>query len=254
MAWTHLAQIANGGNTTGNQTSFTLTTTAAGEVGHVLFLGIGKDNDQAASGNTGDEILTVTDSVGNLWFRANEWANAGTVQTTTACALWWTQVTVELPSGGTVTAQFGGVNSANDAQCGWIEEFSVESGSYVACIATTGVENDAADPGAISLSSIPNIASIWIHVLSGEGESTDAYTWDSDYTQITVAGANSGSATTSQHVTGGYRIQTATSDTVDVASTTADRDYAQVLAVFIEVIPVALGGSSGGGKIIGGGF
>jgi hypothetical protein len=70
---------------------------------------------------------------------------------------------------------------------------------------------------------------LWLHCLAAEGPVTDAYTFDSDYTQITQAGTNAGVATDDIHVTGGYRIDTVLSDTVTTTSNTADRDYSQVL-------------------------
>lgn len=249
MSWSHIAQIANGNSLDANQTSFVLTTTAAAEVGNVLVMLIAKDNATTGGGDTDAEITDVVDSVGNVWRRIANETNAGTVQTTTACCVWYTQVTIELPSGGTVTSTFAGTTTGNDATAGIIQEFSVTTGNYIAFRGSGSgdvavLATDAADPGAITLGSLTSQEYLWIHGLSAEGESTDAYTWDADYTQFTVAGANTGTASTSQHITGGFRVFTGTTDTVDVASDTADRDYAQVLCVLREV-------ASGAGTVTG---
>jgi hypothetical protein len=62
-----------------------------------------------------------------------------------------------------------------------------------------------------------------LHCVGNLRPSSDTYTWDSDYTQITPDGTTGGAASSNVTVLGGYRIVSGiTSDTVDIANTTAD--------------------------------
>lgn len=246
---TYVGQIATGGNATANQSTLALTTTAEAAVGSVLFLLAGTDNVVTVDGDNTDGVYHVEDTASNIWYRVRaQNANEAGSQTATCCTLYVCTITSTLASGGTITLSLGGNATQNDAQCAIVEKFSVTSGHTVVCLGVTGLSTIAGDPAAITLSGMPSVSALWIHGFSAEARQTDSYTWDADYTQFTLAAGDSGGAATSQSITGGYRLQTATSDTVDVTSTTADRDYAQLLACFLVVDPTA----SGGGGVIGG--
>jgi hypothetical protein len=98
--------------------------------------------------------------------------------------------------------------------------------------------NTGTDPSALTNSHLdPNVEYLLLHVLAAYGQQSDAYTWDSDYTQIVGDGTsghgNAGGTPPPGdiHVRGGFRIVTGiSSDTVDVTSTTTDRDYMQAFA------------------------
>lgn len=94
----------------------------------------------------------------------------------------------------------------------------------------------ASDPSSISLSSLESREYLLLHALTVEGPDTDAYTWDTDYTQIAGAGTTGGADTDNIHLRGGWRIATLTSDTVDVTSDTADRDWTQLFVAVTEVL------------------
>lgn len=117
--------------------------------------------------------------------------------------------------------------------------FDIAAGAVIVKAGHTFLANDGADPGAITLGSLPSRAYLWVWALAGEGPNTDAYTFDADYTTITGAGTTGGGAASNMHVRMGYRLFTGTTDTVDVTSTTADRDYAQALAALYEVLKEA---------------
>lgn len=118
-----------------------------------------------------------------------------------------------------------------------VQEFSVADGYTWAATAIETLNTPAADPGAITISSLPASREyLLLHFLAAEGPETDAYTWDADYTQITGNGTTGGVDDTNIHIRGGYRIATLTTDTVDVTSDTADRDYTQGLVALAEVV------------------
>lgn len=83
-------------------------------------------------------------------------------------------------------------------------------------------------------------------LITGEKATAGAYT-DTTLTMAntTFKGAFSlalpgvGAAASNMHVRGGYRVFIGTTDTVDVTSTTADRDYAQILTALLATAPTA---------------
>lgn len=91
------------------------------------------------------------------------------------------------------------------------------------------------DPPAVTIGGLPNQEYLLLHVFAAEAPDTDAYTWDADYTQIDTHGTSGGAANTNVTVLGGWRIATLTTDTVDVTSDTADRNYDQALVAVCEV-------------------
>jgi hypothetical protein len=127
--------------------------------------------------------------------------------------------------------------NAKPAKAVSLWEFSMGEGMIFAVerAHSPGQVQGAGDPAAISLTSLTSREWLFLHVLASEGPSTDAFTWDSDYTQITKAGTTGGADDSNMTVIGGFRIATLTGDTVDVSSDTADRDHVQGLAAICEV-------------------
>lgn len=247
MTWAHSAQIGTAANTTADSSQIAVTTTADANVGDILLLLVAKDNSTTGGGNQTAEVTNVTDSAGNWWRHAIGHTNAGAAQTTTHVAIWLTQVTTAMASGGTITVGLGapGLSTSNDAQAAIVEQFTIATGSYASILWGEGGAGDATDPASITVSNIPNVAALWIYALASEGPVSDAFTADSDYTAFTAAGTSDATATLNQTILGGFRIQTATSDTINWTSDTADRDWAHVVLVLAEVIPKAQGIASG---------
>jgi hypothetical protein len=173
----------------------------------------------------------ITDSKGNIYTMIG-WNSHGSVGLT---ALYACQVQVALTNTDTITLT--GSNLAAKAMS--VEEYAgsgvpVRWARILQC--ATNV-NLGSDPSSISLSSLDSQEYLLLHLLGAEAPSTDAYTWDADYTQITQAGTTGGVADTNVTILGGYRIATLTDDTVDVTSDTADRDYLQMFTALCECTP-----------------
>lgn len=100
---------------------------------------------------------------------------------------------------------------------------------------TGGAGSIGIDPPAVTISGLPSQEYLLLHALAAEAPDTDAYTWDVDYTQIDTHGTSGGAANTNVTILGGWRIATLTTDTVDVQSDTADRNYDQALVAVCEV-------------------
>ncbi len=173
----------------------------------------------------------VTDSAGNFYRYLGQWVNGNGAAAAGAEAMIFASVAEhQLTSGGTITCT--SVN-ARIAKAIGARRFSLGTPD-ICLVGKAEISNDATDPSALSLSSLPSQEYLLLHCLASEGPNTDAYTWDSDYTQINGDGTTGSTADTNMQVRGGFRIATLTSDTVDVTSTTADRDYAQVFVAIRE--------------------
>lgn len=214
-----------------DDTTMTLVTLAAAEAGNVVVVVVATNNDAIGDGDTG-EVAAISDESGNTWSKAVEFTNGqGAADAGAVVSIWYSKITTTIPLNGLITVTFT-VSSAAKAMTVW--EFTIGAGNVVSVEGSATLATDGADPGAITLGSLASQEYLWIHGLAGEGPNADAYTWDADYQQIDGNGTTGGSAASNMHVRGGYRIFTGTTDTVDVTSTTADRDYAQALAALKE--------------------
>lgn len=208
-------------------------------VGAVLVLWVAWDNNNnltatgplgAVAANGGPQFR-VTDSLG---IGVNRWATIFEAQDngqTARChaGIFICQVMQEIQTTDVITITHG-VSGSWVAKACVLEEFSLPSGYAWANANATHLHTRAADPGSISSAGgMANREWLWLYALAAEGPSTDTYTWDSDYTQLTNAGTTGGTDDSNMTINPGYRIATGSGDTVDVTSDTADRDYTQGL-------------------------
>ena len=100
---------------------------------------------------------------------------------------------------------------------------------------TVGQGSIGVDPPAQTLTLLPSQEYLLLYTMTAEAPSTDAYTFDPDYTQVDVFGTTGGAANTNITIIGGWRIATLTTDTVDIQSDTADRSYDQAYTAMCEV-------------------
>lgn len=173
----------------------------------------------------------VTDSKGNTYTLIGNLAHGSVGAGLIAIS----QLDTQLETTDTITHTWTSGSNVAKGISAW--EYSLGAGKRWAQISFTSFATLAADPGAITLGSLPSREWLMLHLLAAEAPSTDAYTWDADYTQIVAAGTTGGVADTNMTTLGGFRIATLTTDTVDVTSTTADRDYIQVLVAIEETTP-----------------
>lgn len=148
----------------------------------------------------------------------------------------------ELTTSNTITLNHFNTAAPKPAKAVSLWEFSMAEDKVWAVAGDQGpsqILTRALDPASISLSGLDSQEYLLLHILAAEAPSTDTYTWDADYTQITTDGTTGGAADSNIQVNGGFRIATLTGDTVDVTSDTADRDYTQGLLAVCEVEPAS---------------
>jgi len=225
MAWSHVANRGTAQNKTSSAT-FSISPTATISPGAILVLWVAMDNNNNSTitGPVGDQLI-VEDTAGNAWAKVFEAQDASSNNRCQAC-LAVCQVKNQLTTSHSIVVSHALSNRVAKAMS--LEEFSLPDGQVWSTSGRAIHRHDrGVDPGGISFGTIPLTEHLLLHLLAGEGPDTDAYTWDSDYTQITGTGTTGGADESNMHIRGGYRIATVTGDTVDVTSDTADRDYTQ---------------------------
>lgn len=231
MAFASVGSIGTVSSGNANQATIVMTTAATVEAGNLAVVIAAFDNHNTTDADH-SEVTGVVDSAGgNTWSKFAEFTNGqGEAQAGTTVSIWGCRLATQLDSGQTITMSLTEANSRDaTAMTGW--EFTV--GGAVTQTASTGLAGDAADPAAITLSGLASKEYLWLWGIALESVVATTITQDSDYTAITAAGQGIGSGATT--VGGGFRIATLTGDTVD-ASTSVDRDHAQVLVALEEAV------------------
>lgn len=250
MAFASVGSIGTGSEKTSDN-SFAITTTATAEVGNVVVVLVAIDNittdPGAASAETTD--ITVTDSAGNTYTRAVEFTNGNTTAGNSVTAgIFYSQLTSQLGSGGTITINLSGNATAKGASA---HEFTKDSGTTLSVVGkVTQPTDSSADVAAYSNSGLASKEYLFVHV-HGIEWTTASGTWgnDADYTDITGDGTSGGGNTTNIRVQGGFRIATLTGDEVDT-SFDSSTDHAQAL-IALEEVAAGGGGGVGDGLIKG---
>lgn len=216
-------------NSKASSTTVVITTTEDVEVGDLIVVGTAWDNTIAA-GATGpvDLQLSCTDDVGNDYTVGGAAQNTGGGGTANGVHSggFVAYSRAFMPAGSSITLTQ--LSTAQVAKAATATKFANNS-TYFAIAARTFADNDGVDPSALSLAGLdPSYEYLFVHVLAGEGPNTDAYTPDADYTASAPDGTTGAGDASNMHVRMWWRVAKITEDTVDVTSTTADRDYSQV--------------------------
>lgn len=210
------------------------------DVGQIIVVWLAADETSAPSTpGTGSlyERMACHDSQGNVYSTIVAGYDGGGGNSFMMGAIFVTRVARALDTADTITvthrAMSGGGSSAIS-----VEEFSCDGDLRWALAERATHAGRAIDPSSITLISLDSDREyLFLHYLAVEGPDSDAYTWDADYTQITGVGTTGGTDDSNAHLRGGYRIVDGlTSDTVDVTSDTADRDWTQGLACITEIV------------------
>lgn len=177
------------------------------------------------AGKTVSTRHSVTDSQGNIYVCL--FAREDSTTSRPTGAIFVSLVRNALAIGDTITCTYANAVPVAKAIAGHV--FNADAGMFWLAddVGPAQVFSSAVDPPSLTMSGLDSQEYLWLHVLGNKGPGTDAYTWDAAWTQITGDGTTGGLDTSNCQVAGGYKIATATSETVDVTSDTADRVYVQ---------------------------
>lgn len=239
MAWSAPVNLGSNQSKTANQASLVLTTIAVAEANKFVVVVVAMDNNATAESET-TEVASITDSAGgNTWTKAKEYTfSLGATQDGATVSVWYSKLTNQINSGGTITANFNNTTT-KDATAISAHKFTMETADTVS-VDASAVQGTSGEAEAITASGAANTEHLWVHGTAIEEANSGTYTQDTDYTSIAFNGTTGGAGATNMSVRGGWRIFTGTTDTVDV--TTSSRESAQVLVAFKESSAVEAAG------------
>lgn len=237
-AWGSVATLGSVANKTADQSSTALTTSAAAEAGNVVALCVTVDNNQTTDGDEG-AVSSVTDSAGgNTWAKAIEFTNGqGAAQAGATISLWYSKLTNQIASAGTITANFTN-NTSRDAVAMSAWEFTIGAGSTLSVAGTNSVADDAVnDPSSLAISTLANAEHLFVRCTARE-DFRHVATATTSYTLITDNGTTGGADPSNMSVIGEFLILTGTSSTSSITITgdTNTRDMASVMMALDEVV------------------
>lgn len=246
MSWSHQGHKGSAQNKTPSAI-LDIPLSASVDAGDLLVVWTAWDNDTgsyAASASSNLELMAkVTDTQGNRYTQlvcqqrvgeadgvrgalyVGTIRNALTTSDTVTIhsAEWW-----DTSGPNDITAKCASMHAFRSTLSGWARAFAMDSDA--SWLAASG---DVPDLSVVS--DWRSEEHLILHMLAVEGPDTDAYTWDSDYTQITGTGTTGGADAENVHIRGGWRIATVTGDTISITSTTADRDLTHAMVALNEV-------------------
>ena len=219
-------------------TSVAITTTDYALAGDMIVVMTAWDNNNSSTitGPDNDQ-WTVTDSASNTYdFIAG--AEDASANNRCAAGILVSYLTNPLPTGSTITVSYNSTRTAKAVLAHRIV-FKTNTVSGYRLSLLQHEHSQAADPAANTLyfDGLNGVSKIILHALAAEGPNTDAYTWDSDYEYLSGNGTTGSTDDSNMHIRGGIRIggTTLVNDSIDVTSTTADRDYTQLFAVLYPI-------------------
>lgn len=234
-AWT---SIADRSGTSSKTASTTLTGgfVASGTIGRIFIVWTAWDNISTTDGQTSQ--LSASDDQANAYTKGCEFTNgqAGAGAGATVAVFWGVLNTTATSVSVTITS------ASATAKGMTVREFSIGAGNVVSVAGTCQTAaNDVVDPTSQTISGLTNTEYLFVHGTAGEGPNTDAYTQSASYTlnDLAARGTSGNPVASNMHVNSEFRIFTGTGDSVDITSTTADRDYAQVYVALKEAAPPA---------------
>lgn len=220
MAWSLVNNTFLANRTTAGTSLTSAAVTNTVEVGNAHLILIALDNSGTGDGDNG-EVTSVTDSAGNTYTKLGEFTNGnGSAGAGATASLWYSILTSQLTSGaGTVTANFSSRTAV--AMMGW-EATLTSPGQITVAGSLQTLANDAADPGSMTVGSLPSREYLWLRVIASESNDITGLTVSAGFTTMNLSRANTGTSNTSMIVRGEYIIATGTTKTSDPTLYSAD--------------------------------
>lgn len=218
----------------GTSLACTVTTTNY-SAGNVVFLVFGGDNTATVDGNDG-LLTSVTDSQSNVWTVDRCFTNAQTGAATgaTTCIAHSKLTTTLVAGTDTITANFSSITAKGFVT----KQFTIGAGNVVSIVGTPGdLANDGADPGSITVGSLPSAEHLWVRATALERATGGTWTVTAGFTTCGCGGTTGNPAASNMDACGEFIIATATTESSDPTDTAVDN--ASTFIAFDEAAPSA---------------
>lgn len=232
MAWTSVGSL---GAAAGPKTGlFTLDFSFSRDVdaGAVVVMWFGWDSVFSVF-TPREDVIRVTDSVGNWWARLGDktahgcFAQCGAMVSIHAC-----QLKYPIPTGATITARvdYGGDPGLLECRMVSAWEFALPEGYGWGATGTefTGFEEALGSGVALSWTNEESLEFLYLYGFASEGPSTDSFTDSPGFTPIDSVGTTGGTDESNVSLWGGWKIDTGSTVTSDPAIS-PPRDNAHIV-------------------------
>lgn len=225
-------------NNKASGSSWTFTISAQLDAGNAGVLVIAVDNQDTGDSNS-SLCTSVSDAAGNDWVKAREFTNGqSSVDAGVTVCIYYTKAAATLASSGNVTVNFSASKTAKGATM-W--EFSMGATKILTVAGGVDLANDATDAGSMTIAGLSSNEYLFVRGGAVENNGT-SYTASTNYTGFTHTSSTTsgGGAASNMGARGEFRIVTATGDSTN--PTTASADQASTYIALSEIDP-----STGGG-------
>jgi hypothetical protein len=205
-------------------------TISATGIGDLIVLAIATDNTAETDGASSDHLSVIDDAVdsSNVYTKLAETTTgspgAGAGVTT---SLWVCVATTALTGSHRTAPSFKATNAFAMRR----DTFN-KSLSSISTLGLSSLDDVAADPGSITLSSLVSAEHLFVRATGHEGPSTDAYTASTSFAGNEAGTTGHGDQDISVALE--YRIVSATSQTTDPAWGGSTTDHASIMAALDE--------------------
>ena len=233
MAFDSAANIGSAFSTTANQASLVMTLSVAANVNNLVVLLIAVDNAQTTTGPS-TAVSGVTSSVANTWTRAVGFANApgGVAQGGADISVWYSRISTQIPSAGTITATFANAALA-DATAMVGTKWSVLDQVEIA--ATNTRADTAAVMGSLDATTI-NVECLRVRAVASESNVNAFLVVTAGWTRFGTGLSGAGTSDTEMAVRGEWRVSTGTSDPSIPTAGAGVCDHASAYVAFKEAV------------------
>lgn len=221
MAFASVGTLGTNNTKTANMSSKVLTTSAQAEAGNLVVVAVAVDNATATDQDEG-AVSSVTDSAGgNTWTKGKEFSNSGgAAQGGSVISVWFSKLAVQIPSGGTITANFTS-STSRDAAVISAWEFTVDGSVEIEATNQAAEDQASAPPGSLDATTA-NIACLRIRAIACE-DTGGSGTPTSGWTEMADATTSGGGAASNQELYTEFRISTGTGDASDPTFDSSDQ-------------------------------
>lgn len=222
----------SGGNSKASANNTIFNQAIAASAGDLFIVIIAMDNVGTTDGDL-STVTSVVDQNSNTYSKAAEFTNGqGSALAGATISVWYSILTNGVNGLGVMQAFYSGNSTAKGFH---VARFTKGVGTTIGIQTSTGLANDGADAGSITLSSLPSREYLFIRGCAIEAASATG-TASTNFTNINaVVGTTGGGAATNMQVQSEYRITTTTSETTN--PTTGSADIASVMIAFYEIAP-----------------
>ena len=187
--------------------------------------------DNLTANTASNDVLGVTDSVNNRWFKVGEFSDGSAAAAGATISMFYCRPSTSILTTSSITASFNASITAKAAS-GWVFTQTVVN-PYTLSTAVT--QSQGTSPGAVSLSNLTGGTGnyLFFRGIAVEDTTTNLLTVTTAFTQSSANGTSGGGGATNMQVRGEFKIAT-TASLLSNPTISAATSNASFYAAFFE--------------------